>query len=280
MQFGIPFSIHRGLTMVLLRRSTQWASLLRHHSAKSIRSSIGSRTWQQSLRRGYASEGGHGAQQASSDLPWYAYLIIHSVLRTYDLYPIVILTFNANLVLCTRLVGAIVVTVPSTYYILKPNPNKDHGHGHGEGGHEEHEEHEESEEHVEAEAEEKTGEEAEDKQDGDGGNTEPSEGEGETSEDSESDDGAAQDTPETSDDDEPKNVAHETEGGGNVEGVQFKGATKGGEQGDTRKHIPDAKGFNKKRIESHYGNRLGAADEESEEDIDTVWTHVNHHPCG
>jgi len=51
-----------------------------------------------------------------------------------------------------------------------------------------------------------------------------------------------------------------------VEGVQFKGATKAGdesnEQTDTRKHIPDPKGYNKLRIESDYGMRQGVSDEE------------------
>ena len=50
-----------------------------------------------------------------------------------------------------------------------------------------------------------------------------------------------------------------------MEGVQFKGATSGGtregEQGDTRKLIPDAKGVNKRRIESHYGGKEGEAQE-------------------
>ena len=39
-----------------------------------------------------------------------------------------------------------------------------------------------------------------------------------------------------------------------MEGVRGKGATKDGPAGDTRKHIPDAKGYNKKRIESDYGH--------------------------
>lgn len=82
-------------------------------------------------------------------------------------------------------------------------------------------------------------------------------------------------TPETSDDEEPQNTAHETDSGENVEGVQFKGSTSGGsrekEQGDTRKHIPDAKGGNKKRIESDYGKRLGvAADDNSGTETEKV----------
>ena len=53
-----------------------------------------------------------------------------------------------------------------------------------------------------------------------------------------------------------------------MEGVQFKGATKDGAAGDTRKHIPDAKGGNKKRIESDYGVRQGAADDEPMRDAE------------
>ena len=194
---------------------------------------------------------------------------------------------NTNIAIYIRLAGSIVVTVPSLYYILKPEINKRYGHGHGEGDHGEHKAHEEGEEHDETsegerdKANDKVDEESDEEQGKGEEKTTTGEGESkdaETSGDSEIDDGVAQDTPATSDDEEPKNVAHETESGGNVEGVQFKGATKGGtrdgEQGDTRKHIPDAKGYNKKRIESDYGNRLGAADDESEENIDTVCSFV------
>ena len=126
-----------------------------------------------------------------------------------------------------------------------------HGHG-GHGGHEGHDDHDEHGEDG------KSGEE--------GGSSEGESGD-EKSEDQdeggEEDKGEEKDTPNTSDDEGPENTAHETESGGNVEGVQFKGATSGGtgdgEQGDTRKHIPDAKGFNKKRIESNYGRRQGVA---------------------
>ena len=63
--------------------------------------------------------------------------------------------------------------------------------------------------------------------------------------------------------------AHETESGSHVEGVQFKGATKAGDedggQGDTRKHIPDAKGGSKKRIESHYGGKEAEATEDQQD---------------
>ena len=87
----------------------------------------------------------------------------------------------------------------------------------------------------------------------------------------ESDGEEQNETPDTSDDEESQNTAHVTDSGENVEGVQFKGATSGasmeGETGDTRKHIPDAKGGNKKRIESDYGKTQGvAADDNLDKD--------------
>ena len=129
-----------------------------------------------------------------------------------------------------------------------------HGHG-GHGGHEGHDEHDEHDEHGE---DGKSGEE--------GGSSEEDSGDKKSEdqdEGGEEDKGEEKDTPNTSDDDGPENIAHEPESGGNVEGVQFKGATSGGtmdsDHGDTRKRIPDAKGFNKKRIESGYGRRQGEA---------------------
>ena len=86
------------------------------------------------------------------------------------------------------------------------------------------------------------------------------------SSDSESESG--KDTPETSDDEDKGDYPQELSGGGNVEGVQFKGSsntTEAGEQSDTRKRIPDAKGGFKKRIESHYGQRQGVAEDEAQD---------------
>lgn len=132
------------------------------------------------------------------------------------------------------------------------HPEK-HGHG-GHGGHDEHGEEGEGEGDAEGGPSE----------DGEGGEGEPSEGKSDDSgSDSSGSDDTGKDTPDTSDDEDPENTTHEKEGGQDVEGVQFKGATSGGtrdgEQGDTRKHIPDAKGFNKKRIESDYGGKEGEA---------------------
>ena len=186
-----------------------------------------------------------------------------------------------------RLVGSIAVTVPSCAYILWPDESKKQGHD----SHGEHAEHEEREEEAEA-AEEGNGSEgaeedevvggaepAEEQPESDTGasqdTTEGSAGEkqdandvaatqDDSQSDSRSDGGESQDTPDTSDDEAPQNEEHETGSGGNVEGVQFKGATKAGTdhgQDDTRKHIPDAKGYNKKRIESAYGIRQGVADQ-------------------
>lgn len=78
----------------------------------------------------------------------------------------------------------------------------------------------------------------------------------------EDDDSSQEDTPDTSEDEEPQDTAREVDSGGKVEGVQFKGATKHGEVGDTRKHIPDAKGGAKKRIESDYGMKQGVKEDD------------------
>ena len=165
-----------------------------------------------------------------------------------------------------RAIGSIVVTVPSVWYLLQPDPNKKHEHGHGDEGHEEHKEHgehgEEEGEGGEATESEKSEESAADAGEKPEGNEE------DKPDDSESEGRDQQEAPETSDDEESEDVAYEKgkKSGGNVEGVQFKGATNAGdetnEQTDTRKHIPDAKGYNKLRIESDYGKRQGVSDDE------------------
>ncbi|MCJ1453949.1 hypothetical protein MMC28_004298 [Mycoblastus sanguinarius] len=225
--------------MVISRVSARWASRL-SQSARAARGCARTRSWQPIQRRSYASEGDHSTHQSSSDIPW--------------------------------AIGSLVVTLPSLYYLIQPQlqSKPEHGHGHGDGEHEEHEEHSEETEGVEggegaASEEQESGEEKSGEQ--------GSEGE-EGSQRSENEDGKSdassseewqEVTPETSNSEEPENVSHEKEGGQNVDGVQFKGATSGGtkegEQGDTRKHIPDAKGFNKKRIESDYGAKQGEARE-------------------
>lgn len=138
------------------------------------------------------------------------------------------------------------------------HPEK-HGHG-GHGGHDEHDEHGEDDE----------GDEEEKSEDQGGGERDSKGAEGES--DDSASEGGGKDTPDTSDDEGAQKAVQEKEGGQNVEGVQFKGATSGGteegEQGDTRKHIPDAKGFSKKRIESDYGGKQGEAQEPEQDPSD------------
>lgn len=174
----------------------------------------------------------------------------------------------------TRAIGSATVTVPSIIYLLQPNPNKHHGHGHDEGKHEDQE-----------------GKDADkDKPEGEAGDGEQAPGaenqEGENSEGTSDDRSttsrsgeqprpdhtvydAGQGTPETSGDEDPRAGAYEVDSGGNVEGVRFKGATSGGtkegEQGDTRKHIPDAKGGAKKRIQSDYAKTQGVSQDDDKD---------------
>ena len=164
--------------------------------------------------------------------------------------------------------------------MIQQAPEKGHHEGHGNGHVDEGDDHESEDkgghvedaelgelvpnlhkdEHVDAGAEEEEGssEEGGESKVDDSGDTQANDGS----------DGQQKETPVTSDDEESQGAAHVTDSGENVEGVQFKGATSGGtrdgEQGDTRKHIPDAKGGNKKRIESDYGKRQGVAGEDHE----------------
>ena len=177
------------------------------------------------------------------------------------------------------------MTVPSVYYLIQPQlkkPSDDgHGHGHGaehgsddKGGPVEDTEHGDMvpDQHKNETGDEDAGDDQASSQDN-----------GENKSEAESDDSDSEneadnqgDTPVSSDGEESQDTAHERDGGKNVEGVRFKGPTSGGtaegEQGDTRKHIPDAKGGNKLRIESHYGKRLGeaASDDPESDDDDKV----------
>ncbi|KAL8857516.1 MAG: hypothetical protein Q9178_005844 [Gyalolechia marmorata] len=180
----------------------------------------------------------------------------------------------------TRAIGAALVTIPSVGYLIQPQLKRRSGHGHDEGGHGGHGEedahggadegHGNTEEGEESETEKPEG--GEEASDGDSSSEDASE---EKSSSSGIDDrlrpdhsvlDAGQGSPETSGGKDPKAGAHEVDSGSNVEGVRFKGATSGGtregEQGDTRKHIPDAKGFNKLRIESDYGKEQGKLEDE------------------
>ena len=162
------------------------------------------------------------------------------------------------------------------------HPEK-YGHG-GHGGHDSHGEHsdegEGGEEGGSSEGEESGNDKSEEQgQDGEGDSKDGQQDEGE-SDDSDSA-SEEKDTPDTSDDESSENTTHEKEGGQNVEGVQFKGATSGGtkegEQGDTRKLIPDAKGFNKKRIESHYGGKEGEAQDPEQDPNDKDLVSIASH---
>lgn len=150
-----------------------------------------------------------------------------------------------------RLIGAIAVTVPSCAFLLQPGPDKGHGHHDSEHEGKSHEEGDatpEDGDDSEAEGEEKDETQSSDDTSGsdeDEGKSEESSGEGEEQ----------QNTPDTSDDEEGENETQLKDGGGDVEGVRGKGATKEGKPGDTRKSYPDAKGGNKKRIESDYGKK-------------------------
>lgn len=125
-------------------------------------------------------------------------------------------------------VGAVAVTIPSCYYILTTIDTGGHGHDeHGEGHGEEHgEEHEE-------EGEGKGEEEKSDSSD------QKAQEKSDDSDDSESGDEKEADTPETSDDE-----------GGDGSESQDEGQ-------NTKKHIPDAKGGAKKRVESNNSQNLG-----------------------
>ena len=151
-----------------------------------------------------------------------------------------------------------------------------HPEKHGHGGHGEHEEHSEHDEEGDSNEDGEPGEEKGEDQ-SESGEEASKAGEGD---EASADDSSSQDV--ESDEEGSENTIHEKEGGQDVEGVQFKGATSGGteegEQGDTRKHIPDAKGFNKKRIESHYGGKQGEAQSPEQDPSDKDLVSIAH-PC-
>ena len=191
----------------------------------------------------------------------------------------------------SRAAGSLIVTIPSVYYLLQPQIERYSGKQGGHGGHGGHGEHGhgggEDEEHDEEQSEQSGGDREGDSGEGeDSGPADSEEGSQESTKESGSTEDSKENAEETTSDgadgeaanksgpDTPSDkgsddTAHETESGKNIEGVQFKGATSGGtkegEQGDTRKHIPDAKGGSKKRIESDYGMKLGEA-QESQQD--------------
>ncbi|KAL8795078.1 MAG: hypothetical protein Q9195_002375 [Heterodermia aff. obscurata] len=238
--------------MVVARAPARWVTQWASWTVRPARGTPRPGLSQKAIWRGYASQGPHhGAQKSGSDLPW--------------------------------AIGSAIVTIPSVAYLIQPQLKKfsDDGHGHGHGA--EHgsddkggpvEDTEPGDLVPNLRKKETGNEDAEDDQASSQDDGENNKEAGSDDSDSENEAEKQDDTPDSSDGEELQSTAHETDSGQNVEGVQFKGPTSGGtaegEQGDTRKHIPDAKGGNKKRIESHYGKRLGeaAADHPDPDDED------------
>ncbi|KAL8960447.1 MAG: hypothetical protein Q9193_002847 [Seirophora villosa] len=182
-----------------------------------------------------------------------------------------------------RAIGSAVVTIPSVAYLLQPSPKSDHGHGHEEGDHGEnggdHEGEEQTGEGKDSQSDQLEGEAGDDSKEEEGSDATSNDNDASSGSDEQprpdhSVNDAGQGTPESPLDEYPKGGGYEVESGGNVEGVRFKGATSGGtkegeggrqEQGDVRKHIPDAKGGAKKRIDSDYAKPLGKPAEEDDE---------------
>ena len=175
-----------------------------------------------------------------------------------------------------RIVGSLTFTIPSVAYLIQPQFKKGtedaHGHGHHNPDDKGGPVHDTEPGDLVPNLRKSESDDGNDEKDEDA--IEDTEDKTEESSDepgSQSEGEQQNGTPDTSEDEEPQDTAHETDSGGNVDGVQFKGATSGGsregEQGDTRKHIPDAKGGSKKRIESDYGRRQGiAGDDDLEKD--------------
>ncbi|KAI9713068.1 MAG: hypothetical protein M1820_001053 [Bogoriella megaspora] len=196
---------------------------------------------QRITRRTYA-DGGH-AQPKSSDLTW--------------------------------ALAATAVTVPGAWYLLQPAEGGHHGgdHGHEEGQDEKHGEEGEGEGEGESEGEGKDTpqEEGEGEEESQEGKPKVSETEGKEFNKSDTDE-LQRTKPADEDEGASKKDAHvvEQESKGNAEGVQFKGKTSQGDEDnemtDTRKHIPDAKGGAKKRIDSGYGVPQAPADAEREDE--------------
>lgn len=163
-------------------------------------------------RRSYATAG-HGHPAPSSDAPW--------------------------------AIGAIVVTVPLTWWILSSGSTDAHGHD-SHSGH-----HNETESHEAEKASEDSEEEPKDAEEEEAPATQSSESQEEESGD-ESDQDVSLDTPESSDDE--SHVVEEDEK-------------------NVRKHVPDAKGGAKARIESKQSKKQGelsedaANDDEKPEDV-------------
>jgi hypothetical protein len=167
-----------------------------------------------------------------------------------------------------RLIGAVVVTVPSLAYILQKSEEHDPGEHHTYQG-EPNESAKKSAE-VEKKLESSKGA-AEEHEDGDGDD----ENEDEDAAQESKKDGPEEEKSSEDDDDDGKQeddgdvkTADPPESKGNVEGVRFKGpSSKGGDDDaapDTRIIYPDAKGGKKKRIQSDYAHPVGKSGAERE----------------
>ncbi|KAL9029876.1 MAG: hypothetical protein Q9196_001936 [Gyalolechia fulgens] len=233
--------------MVVPRTSPRWVVGLTGLSARGVRATTRTRSWQQIQRRTYAASEGHGStHKSSSDLPW--------------------------------AIGSAIVTVPSVVYLLQSSPDKHHDHGHHEGKHEEHEGGDADKDQPEGEADDGKLGSGTETQEGeasegtsDNGSTTSGSGEQPRPDHTVYDagqgpSGSSRDEDVEYDEDDEDSI-HEVDGGEDVEGVRFKGATRGtkkGERGDTRLHVPDAKGGAKRRIQSHYAKPKGAASDDDD----------------
>ncbi|KAF2233386.1 hypothetical protein EV356DRAFT_503718 [Viridothelium virens] len=193
------------------------------------------RPLQRIARRTYA-DGGHHTQAKSNDLTWG--------------------------------LGAAAVTIPGAWYLLQPGANGHHGDDHSHAKEEHEEEHEEETEEApksEGDGEEQNGDDGEQQREEeqkdepkDKPKVSESEGKGVTDL-SDSDSDELQNTKVADENDNTsKHETHvlEQDTKGTPEGVRFKGKTSQGDEDnemtDVRKHVPDAKGGAKKRIDSGY----------------------------
>ena len=183
------------------------------------------------------------------------------------------------LILFVRGLVATAVTVPGAYYLLQPGADAHHGdeHEHGKEGHEE----EPAEEAEEAPKEESDGgEQKSDDGDQEGKEEQKDEPKASESEDKGDTDTSGSDGNETQDAEasDGDDGANKNEEGGEdqgnksgPEGVRFKGSTNQGdednEMGHERKIVPDAKGGNKKRLNSGYAKSLSPPSDGSQDSV-------------
>lgn len=157
---------------------------------------------------------------------------------------------NSRSLIFIRAIGSVAFTVPACWYLLSSRPEVDHSthEEHAKHGDEHAEEHEEKEEEQEEpKEEEQPAQESEDKPD----EPEAKEESKEESTDSEKSDDSGSDDQK---DDTPVTTEDESER----------------DDQNTKKIVPDAKGGNKKRLESNNGMKQGELDEKPEEGKDSV----------